>query len=243
VKADEKRLIINDIDWPPFFFLSKGEIHKGLGKELLVNCLTNNNYTIEFKNLPVKRTHAYMQSGDIDITVYSYKEERNQFVLYGSEPIFHTQYGFAVRQDSNIEITSIDDLRPLVIGHLSGLSHTPEITAIIEKNKSKQQVREGYSIESLIAQLLAEPSQFDILPNAKSTILWTAKKLGVSSQIKVLDFTAKQKNYFVTVSKFSKNVTQPEKLLALIDQCLIEQKNNGTYDRISAQYALTGLSK
>jgi hypothetical protein len=40
-------------------------------------------------------------------------------------PVFSTEYGFAVRANSNIDFQKIEGLEDLVIGHLVGLSNTP----------------------------------------------------------------------------------------------------------------------
>lgn len=229
-------IIINDLDWPPFFMPVTGGGSLGLAKELMLECLAQLNYPSEFKSLPIKRTHVYMKSGDIDLTVYSYNTDREAFVVYGKEPLFNSEYGFAVKRSSGITINNVDDLKPLVIGHLSGLTHTPEVLAIVEENRKINKVREGYSVESMLSQLTALPHQFDILPNSKSTLYWYTKVLGLSDQIKVLDYTVKTKRYFLTVSKKSKNIQSPVKFLNEMDQCLVELKKSGKYQQILTNY-------
>ncbi|MFT4939024.1 MAG: ABC-type amino acid transport substrate-binding protein [Paraglaciecola sp.] len=231
-----KTLILNDIDWPPYLFPSNNKAQLGIGKEILNRCLTNIDYQIIYTKLPIKRTHKFMQSGILDISIYSYKKEREEFLVYAKVPIFISEYGFAVRADSNIEINSLDDLSPYTIGHLAGLSHTPELINIINKKRALGLVTEGQTIDSMFAQLLSSMPRIDIMPNTKDTFYWRAKTLGVSDKIKVLDYTITTKSYFITVSKNSKNIDDIEGFLAEMNTCITQMHNNGQYDEIISRY-------
>jgi len=229
-------LRLNDINWPPYFFPNKQKDLPGIGKEILNQCLGQMDYVLDYLTLPIKRTHAYMKSGDLDLVVYSYKLEREEDVYYGKEPLFISEYGFVTKVDSGIELTSFDDLKPLVIGHLAGLSHTPELAEIIDEKRKRGEIKEGFDIKAMFNQMLASPKQFDIMPNSKSTFYWTAKEMGISEKIKVLNFTIAQKPYFVTISKNSKHIKNPQHVLAEIDKCIKEIKESGRYIQILNNY-------
>jgi ABC-type amino acid transport substrate-binding protein len=235
------RLILNDIDWPPYFFAEAKSDLSGLGKDILNECLLKNNFTIEYLKLPVKRTYRYMQSGELDISLYSFKKEREEFVVYGKVPVFTTEYGFAVRADSDIDIQKIEELKNLTIGHLAGLSHTPEISTIIEQKRINGQLTEGNSIDAMFAQLLSSTPRFDIMPNSKQTFYWRATSLGISDKIRVLDFTADYKEYFVTVSKNTQNISDISGFLIDVDKCLVNMRDNGNYNLLLKKYHLDGL--
>lgn len=231
-----QNVIINDVDWPPYFFIGEKAPQQGLGKELLNLCIQQIGYKIEYRRLPIKRTHVYMEHGDIDVTVYSYRKTREKFLLYSKESIFRSNFGFMVKANSGIVINDLKDLAPFKIGRLAGLSYTPELMAIIKNKEAKNQVVTGYNSVSMFSQLLAQVPRFDIIANSKSTFYWQAKALGVSEKVKVLDYNIKSKDYFVTVSKKSKNIANGEKFLKKIDLCLKMLKNNGKYDAILAEY-------
>ena len=236
------KLILNDIDWPPYLFPeSKNEL-SGLGKDVLNECLPKKDFRLKYEKLPVKRTHLDMQTGKIDISLYSYKKERETFLIYGKVPIFTTEYGFAVRANSNIDIQKIEDLEPLRIGNLAGLTHTPILLAMIEKKRIKGEISEGYSIDAMFAQLLSSTPRFDIMPNTKQTFFWRAKSLGVSDKIKVPKFTVAYKDYFVTVSKNSKNISDIPSFLANLDLCITQMRDDGRYTLILKKYGLESLS-
>ncbi len=232
-------LNLNDIKWPPYFFPRlEAKLQQGIAKEILNICIAKQNYKINYKNLPVKRTHLYMQSGELDISVYSYKRDREEYVVYGKEPIFKIEYGFASSAVDNIQINQLSDIRQYRFGHLAGLSHTPELMEIVEEKRRSDQVSEGYDLDAMFGQLLATPQRFDIMANSKETFLWRARQLGIADEIKVHDFTIKVKPYYVTVSKSSKNIKNIEQFLNQVDQCLVELKETGQYHTITDRYGL-----
>lgn len=231
-------LVLNDVDWPPYMIANKRENFAGLAKDILRHCLSGSNYELTYVNLPIKRTHLYMQSGRLDISIYSYKPDREAFIDFGKVPIFTSEYGFAVNAKSDIEINSLDDLDPLMIGHMPGLSHTPELMEIIEEKRDYQRVAEGHNVEALFAQMLSPNPRFDIMPNTKATFYWKARELGLSDQIKVLDFVVAEKDYYVTVSKNSKNILEPLVFLEQIDNCLLLIRESGVYSKFAQQYGL-----
>jgi len=232
----KQTVIINDVAWPPYFFIGEKTPQQGLGKELLNLCVQQAGYDIEYRRLPVKRTHIYMKNGDIDITVYSYRKQREQFLIYSKESLFSSDFGFMVKADSDIVINDLKDLAPYRIGRLAGLSYTPELLEIINNKENKHQVVTGYNFVSMFSQLLAPIPRFDIIANSKSTFYWQAKALGVSDKVKVLDYSIKRKDYFVTVSKNSKNIKNPQRFLKQINTCLLMLKANGKYNEILASY-------
>ena len=233
-----QKVIINDVHWPPYFMINAQEEGTGLAKDVINLCLQRIGHEAKFHELPVKRTHHFMEVGEIDITVYSYKEEREKILHYGKEVLFNSEYGFMVRANSGIKIDKLDDLSPYVIGHLAGLSYTPELKKIIDDKAEIGEVVIGYSLKAMFAQILADIPRFEIMADSKHTFYWEAKKLGVSDKIQILDYNIKNKAYYITVSKHSNNIKNPEKFLDKIDTCLRDIKQNGTYGKILARYGI-----
>jgi polar amino acid transport system substrate-binding protein len=236
--ANSTPLLINDIKWPPFFFptLEKGKI--GFGKELLNHCIDKANYKLVYKNLPVKRTHVYMASGELDVSIYSYKKDRESFVSYGKETLFSTNYGFASKQGTNVSINQLSDLNRYKIGHLAGLSHTKGIMEIINRKEKIGQVTTGFDLDSMFGQMLTTHQRFQVMPNSIETFLWRSKQLGVREQIVIHDYIAKQKQYFVTVSKSSQHIKDPQAFLAKMDTCIRQLKITKKYKTIASKYGL-----
>ena len=238
VSAIEQTLKINDVPWPPYFFIDNDtkKYTLGIGKEVLNYCLAKSGHKTNYIRLPVKRTHHYMKEGILDITVYSYKKSREEILHYASEPIFISEYGFLVRADSNIDIKKLNDLLPYQIGHLDGLTYTPEYMDIVNQKLLKKEVTIGHNLKAMFAQLLAPQPRFEIMADSKATFHWFAKNEGISDKIKVLDYSLKNKKYFITVSKKSKNISNPKRLLAEMDTCLKQMKLDGSYQSILNTY-------
>ncbi|WP_303452827.1 ABC transporter substrate-binding protein [Colwellia sp. 1_MG-2023] len=235
----QKTLFINDINWPPFFFQEITGNNIGIGKEIIDHCLSQQDFKWQYKNLPIKRTHQHMASGELDISVYSYQKAREDFIIYGTEPIFYSQYGFASNRQDNVKINNLDDIKQYQIGHLAGLAHTQDLMKIIEEKKQLDQVTIGYSIDAMLKQLIASPQRFQILPNSIETLSWRAKQLHIENNIRIHNFILKQKAYYVTVSKASEKITEPSIFLNKMDSCIKTLKASGNYLKIIEKYGLT----
>ena len=236
--ANTKLLQLNDIDWPPFFFPGQRQPQPGLGKAVLSQCLLQLGYSFRYNNLPIKRTHYYMQTGELDITVYSYQAAREDAVLFSKEPLFVSSYGFAVNAASGINITRLENIAALKFGHLAGLAHTPELNQILVTKKADNQVVELYDLNSTLQQLISSPARIDITANSRETLLWRIKGLGLSDKIRVLDFELATKPYFIAVSKNSQAIAEPAQFIEQFDNCLLQLKQNGTYAKMAASYGL-----
>ena len=126
---------------------------------------------------------------------------------------------------------------------MAGLTHTPKLLAMLERKRLSGEISEGHSIDAMFAQLLSSTPRFDIMPNTKQTFYWRAKSLGVSDKIKVPSFTVAYKDYFVTVSKNSKNISDIASFLAELDQCITQMHNDGRYAAILKKYGLENFSQ
>jgi ABC-type amino acid transport substrate-binding protein len=232
----QQKVVINDVEWPPYFFIGDTKKQLGLGKELINTCLTKMNYRPEYHRLPIERTHQLMEKGEIDLTVFSYLESRKSILYYSTEPLFITDYVFMVRAESDIVINKLIDITPYRIGYLAGLTYTPELLKIIIDKDKKNEATAGFSLRSMFSQLLAPTPRFDIIADARDTFYWRAKALGITDRIKVLDYKVKTKKYYITVSKQSKNIKDGISFLKEIDICLLALKRSGEYGTILANY-------
>jgi polar amino acid transport system substrate-binding protein len=229
-------VVLNDNPWPPFFFEGKTDGPPGIGKELLQRCLPAVGRRGVFVPHPIKRMRRNMETGELDINVYSYEPDRESFLLFGKEPVFVSEYRPVVRADSPIRITKITDFDSLRLGYLSGLVYSPEFKAYVEKRQAAGTLDITYSDESNIMKLIG--GRLDVFVSSTPTVVWLAKLLGVSDKIKVLDFVVKRADYFVTFSKASKRLSNDEKIsfLAAMDGCLRTLKKNGSHKEILARY-------
>ena len=233
-----KPLQLNDIDWPPFFFPGQRQPQPGLGKALLNHCLTQLGYNFRYNNLPIKRTHYYMQTGELDITVYSYQAAREDAVVFGKEPLFISSYGFAIKAGSGINVSQATDISTLKFGHLAGLAHTPELNTVLAAMREQELVIESFDLNTTLQQLISTPPRTDITANSRETMLWRIKKLGLNDKISVLDYELASKPYYIAVSKSSQRISDPASFVSRFDNCVLQLKQNGSYANIAANYGL-----
>ncbi len=234
--AEESRIVnIIENDWPPFYFAGKPE-SKGMARELLEMCIPKTGFDYKFTFYPVKRMYAYLEKGEIDVAVFSYKTSRESFVIYGKEPIFSSGYRPVVRAGENIEIRSIRDFDDLRVGHLIGLKYSEKFLAYIEKREKAGTLVTATAGNSCIRMLLA--GMIDVFVDTRETILWRAKQLNALDKIRIVDLDIRSRDYFVTLSKNTKIVKDGNRFLKEIDQCLGTAKKDGEYDDIAAKYGL-----
>lgn len=232
--ADEAdTLKISENDWPPYFFAGKADSPEGIAKELLKMCISDTGYAYKFNFYPVNRMYSYLEDGKIDIAVFSYKKDREAFLIYGKEPIFSSGYSPFVLASGNIRISSIKDFDNLRIGHLAGLKYSESFLKYIESRKDIVVTTVG---DSCLKMLLS--GIIDVFVDTKDTVLWRAKQMNVSDKIRVSGFEIQSSDYFVTVSKKSAVINDGEDLLKRIDRCLKAAKSDGRYAKIFDKYGI-----
>ncbi|MFC1854080.1 substrate-binding periplasmic protein [candidate division CSSED10-310 bacterium] len=234
------QLIINDSDWPPYFFAGKADSPKGLGKEILEVCLAKvlENEVI-FKYHPIREMWSYLMIGRIDLNVNSYKESREETMLFSHEPIFSAGYKPIVLADSQITINTLKDFDPLNIGHLDGLKYSDWFLEYIlnrqtGKSKVPGKIFVVKSADDLISMLLEK--KIDVFVEAGDSTFWRAKKMGLAEKMKSLDFEIRTSNYFLTLSKKSNKIKNKQGFLNNFDECLRQFKKDDQYLTILKNY-------
>lgn len=229
-------IIIVENDWPPFFFGRTKNEHTGFAREILTTCVSEIGYKPIFKFFPIKRMFVYLESGEVDLAILSYKKKRESFLQYGKITLFTSSYRPVVRGTSMINIKSLQDFDNLRLGHLAGLSYSPEYLNYIENRKKDGTLITTTIGESNLKMLLE--GIIDIYVGTREPELWHAKQRGELDHIKILDFDIKTSEYFVTVSKKSPRITSKEEFLGSLDQCLGSLQNTSQYRDIAIQYGI-----
>ncbi len=118
------QVIVVENDWPPYFMGESHEKLPGFAKELLQKCIPAAGYTAKFQFYPVNRMYSYLQSGAIDVALFSYKADGESFLLYGKEALFSSGYRPVIRSETDIKIHALEDFDALRLGHLAGLRYS-----------------------------------------------------------------------------------------------------------------------
>jgi hypothetical protein len=240
-QASGGQVVVNDVEWEPYFFASKKDSPPGFAKEMLIYCLDR---TIVSKNYkffvsPIKRTHNMAERGNLDIVVYSKNEKREKFLHYNTEPLFNVSYRPFVKTESkDITISKVSDLDKYTIGHIDGISLNKELREYLKsRDKSLPSVdtseKQLFNIRKIIK------GRFQVGIENYHSAMWVAHKMKLSDQIKALPFEFFRKNYYLTVSKKSKNISEPKKFLKSFDSCLIELKKTSTFTKMLSRYGFS----
>jgi hypothetical protein len=67
-------VVINDPEWPPYFFAGRSDHPPGLMKEILTQCLTSLKIPFEFRHQPIERMQVNIEQGTMDMNIFSYKK-------------------------------------------------------------------------------------------------------------------------------------------------------------------------
>lgn len=231
---ETKILNIVASDWPPYIFGEKPGELKGIAKELLEMCVPQTGYDTKFESYPVKRIFAYLEEGKADVSVFSYKKEREDFLFYGKEPLFASGYRPVVLAGKNIQIRTLQDFDKLRLGHLEGLKYSKNFYEYIELRRKKGNLVIATTEDSCLRMLLN--NMIDIFVDTQDTTLWRAKEMNALDKIRVLDFDIQTQNYFTVVSKKSKKIKDIPAFLQQTDECLKKVKADGRYDAVIRKY-------
>ena len=230
------KIVISDPDWPPYFFKGAAYQPIGFAKELISQCVPKAGYRPEFIHFPIKRMRYFMEEGKIDIHIFSYKKERESFLLYAKEPIFSASYRPFVHTDNPIVINQQRDFDGLVLGHLQGLRYSKDFYQYIEQRIEQNAIRVVGSNHALLKLLLDK--KIDIFVNTSDTMFWLAQSMAERQNIKMLDYDIQTKDYFLSLAKKSRAITDKQQFITDMDQCLRNLKKTGHYQTIANRYGM-----
>lgn len=237
--SELKPLLVNAVDWPPFFIRKSSTGLPGFAREVLDYCLPKVGYVARYEWLPVKRTYQYMQQGKLDLAVYSKKPEREPYIQYSSTPMFSSELGFAVRSDFKPDGLELADVKPFRFGYLAGLALTPELNELLEQKRSAGRgAVEVFQLSDMFAKLLQQPAPVDVVVNSKETLHWQIFDLGIQHQAKVLPYAVGRKSYYLTLSRKSAQVDNPEQFFRQFDACLADFQKQDAFTRLLRRYQL-----
>ena len=230
------QVIVNDLSWPPYYLGGQPDRPKGFAKEVLELCIPETGFTPHFVPYPIPRMYPMLENGTLDVHIVSHRPEREAYLAYGTEPVFHSSYRPVVRVGSGIEIHSIEDFDPLRLGHISGLKYTEAFLDYVER-RDKEGHLETVTQEEIALRMLVA-GRIDVYVGSPPGARWVAQEMGIGDRIEVLDFDLRTRPYYVVVSKRSANVHDPVAFHDAVDRCLREIKSDGRYAEIARRYGV-----
>ena len=239
-----KEVIINNADWPPYFYGNGGpKGKKGIGREILEACVPTTGYTPKFNYYPIGRMVQMVKDGEIDLTVFgslndATRLEREAWATYTTETLFSATYKPITRSDSTFVFNSLNDFlnRDIKIGIKQGLKFDVNFDKKIEqrttqpKADSYQLTNEG--IEKLIL------NRINVFVETAESVASIAKESGTLDKIKIHDFIVKKNDYVVVISKKTKNIANVSDFETKLNSCIKKLKDDKTIHNILDSYGI-----
>ncbi len=230
-RAELPALNVSNGDWPPYF-LEKG----GFARDLLDTCLPEAGYTVRYRPVSIEQSYEGLRNGIVDLHIFSRRADRESFLSYGSEVFFSDNYQPVALAGKGARIKSKADLDGLRLGHLEGLRYTDDFLEYIRTRREAGTLVVAQSNEELLDLLLSD--KIDVFVNLTSTAGYLAKSRGVSSRVEIAPYVIKGSEYYLTVAKASRRVTNAADLLAKVDACVKGMKTDGRYRELEKKYGL-----
>ncbi|GBC61170.1 amino acid ABC transporter substrate-binding pro tein [Desulfonema ishimotonii] len=124
--AQAEKIIFSTGNLPPYEYREGGQV-VGMNIDIIRELCKRIGVEPEFVEMPWKRTLKEAERGTISaIFALHFKEERQKFLYYTSEPIFIVKLACFVQKKKDIRVTSPEDLRGKSIGVISDYSYGPE---------------------------------------------------------------------------------------------------------------------
>ncbi len=235
-----RQLVVSTPDWPPFYVHDSNiPTRRGIAWDILTQCSNSLNHAVKFDMYPIKRMFKYMEKGELDINIMSFKADRTKHVEYGKEVIFENTYSIWVHKNETQMIRSLQDLNSFSMAQLIGLRPSDDFNKWYDSKMNAKIPNESHVVNSL-EQVLKMLANQRIQATAASSpeTRWRANRLGLLPSIKDSGLTLQKQPYFFVVAKESPFYKQDPNILQKMDQCLRQMKRNGQWSELKKYYNL-----
>ena len=171
------------------------------------------------------------EQGQADgIFTYFKNPQREEFALFGKEPVVTQTISLWVLKDSKIEFSGdLSKLQPYSFGVVNTVSYGERFDTAVKYELLHTDV--AHSIESCINKLLA--GRTDIWVSNRFGAIHELKRLGKLDQVKELKLPVQEVPAYVGFSRLHNHTA----LRDAFDQALVNLKHTGAYDRLAKKYS------
>ena len=223
-------------DSAPLSFNDGGTV-KGFLPDVFRETARRAGFDIKLKLFPIKRLEYYLQTGDIDGTVYLLPtESRREYITFSDSPIMTSRTVVFVKKGREFPFDTISDLFGKKIGVVLGW--------IVTNKAMEQAVQEGKIVvdnapghDLNLKKLIA--GRVDCVIGTEQATSYHANELGISRDIEVLKTPISEISAFFGISKHTKNIVAPRSFMEDMNEMFNELISDGTYEKIMRQYELT----
>jgi polar amino acid transport system substrate-binding protein len=217
-------------DLPPKIYKEDGVL-KGTYVDIISAVCERMNYKAEFISYPWARVLIVAQNGSVDAIFPPLKSaEREEFLIFPSEPVSYTRNVIFSRKNSNLNIKQLSDLKGLMVGVNDRYSYG-QIFDDFKKNLNLDLSR----TEDMQISKLAESSakRMDVAAGSEEVFLFLMKKRGLRDNFKIL-YTISESPSYVAFSK-ARGVKAKD-LANKFSKAFLELKKEGVIAKINKKY-------
>ena len=224
----QKSMTVVFTPWFPYTYTENGEA-KGYEIEILKAVFPRMHVDAEYVELPWKRCLMRLENGEADaLSSMLRTPEREAYALLPDTQISCSRVVLFTRKDARIDFDgSYESLKDKKLGFVLGFDYGEEFDQARFLQKDL-----GISIQYIIKKVVEGHNDVGI--ENELVIKASAKKLGVSDQIKILSPAVFTKSLFIG---FSKKTTPPD-FVAAFSAELKEFQNSPEYREITDRYGI-----
>lgn len=228
VRAEPKRLLLVNAEYPPFVLPPGDPQGEGMDIEIAREAMRRSGYQLEVQHFPWRRALAMLERGEADLTTtISISEERRRFLRFSVGYRTSVHYSFFSRKGDKLVLERMDQLNGVRLGLATGYFYP---SAIREAPGVK--VVEGRDIPTIVAMLAAGRTDCIVVNHLAGA--WTIRRLGLQAdmQLQPLAYTSGSPTYMA----FSRARHPHDAAIDVMDRGLQLMLRDGSLSRIEKKY-------
>jgi polar amino acid transport system substrate-binding protein len=226
--ADTYKLVT--LEYPPYEYTENGKV-KGLAVEIIKEAFKLMKHEVTIQSYPWARSQAMFEAGDVDgIFTFFKTPAREQFTLFGNEPVVNQPISLWVQKDAKIEFDGdLTKLKAYSFGVVNKVSYGDKFDAAVKEGGLRTD--SANTIDSSIEKLVA--GRIDIWVSNRYGAVHDLKRMGKLANVRELTPPIQETAAYVGFSK-KRNHTA---LRDDFDKALLNMKQSGAYESLLKKYA------
>lgn len=232
VMAQTLHVGLSTADYPPYYFVGKGNKLEGAAVAIAEDLADQLGYSLQYQRYPWKRVQQNLKTGQVDmVLVYFKTPERAPDVVYTDQP--HVSEKASLFVSSKVAISfdgALDNLKGVQFFGVRGYFYGDQYAALPESKKGE------VSDESELVRRIANPNLELIGVGNQPAIEFYARQQGLSGKLKFLTPAIFEGyNYFA----FSRARPDAEMIAQQFSDALKSYMKTDRYRSVLQQYGLT----
>jgi len=227
--ASAETLQVVGTEYPPFTYTMPDGKPGGFSFDLLRAVFDELKIEATFALYPWKRAET-MLSEEPNTLAFLARNEKREALYHWVGPVYpRSLYLYRLKSRPEIQLNTIDDVKPYKIGVVRGYASVTEIlNAGVPQNNLEEVANDTLNIKKLFERHL------DLIPNNDMVLANLLRKEGhaLDEVEKAFAITPEGKSYFY----FGLSKTTDAAVAQQLQQALDAMKQNGEYDKILQQY-------